>query len=284
MTTDLTCGQSRSGWVDADAGFAAIGGATLHYELSGAGPPLVLIHGFSLDHRMWDAQIDALVARCRVLRYDCRGFGRSSLPVEGQPYSHHEDLKALFEHLRIASAIVVGMSLGGGTAIDFALAYPEMTRGLILIDSTLAGFRWSEEFLGPIRACSATARVAGVEAARELWCRHPMFASAQRKPEVMAWLHEIVAGYSGWHWLHADPRQSLAPPAITRLRGLAAPTLAIVGERDITDFHAIARLVEEQVPNARRLVVPGVGHLANMEVPDTCTDAILGFLVECCPP
>jgi 3-oxoadipate enol-lactonase len=263
----------------AESGFAAVDGATLYYEVSSAGQPLVLIHGFSLDHRMWDPQLEAFAARYRVLRYDCRGFGRSSLPTDA-PYWHNEDLHSLLASLGIPSTIVVGMSLGGGTAIDFALAYPEMTCALVLIDSTLGGFRWSEEFLGPIRSCSATARTEGVEAARQGWYDHPMFASAQRHPDVMVRLRAIVADYSGWHWLHSDPRRSLDPPAITRLRGLGIPALALVGERDFADFHAIARLIEEQARNARRVVVPDAGHLANMEAPAACNEAILRFLAE----
>ena len=260
-----------------ESGFVSVNGSRLYYEWTGAGLPLVLVHGFSLDTRMWDGQIEAFAQCYRVLRYDCRGFGRSSLPTD-EPYWHHEDLRVLLAHLGIASAIVVGMSLGGGTAIDFALTYPEMTCALVLFDSTLGGFRWSEEFLGPISACSATARTDGIEAARQVWYAHPMFASAQRHPDVMARLRAIVSDYSGWHWLHSDPRRSADPPTITRLCDLAAPTLAIVGERDLADFRAIADLLASQGTNARRVVVPDVGHLANMEAPDACNEAISVFL------
>jgi pimeloyl-ACP methyl ester carboxylesterase len=97
---------------------------------------------------------------------------------------------------------------------------------------------------------------------------------------VVARLRAIVADYSGWHWLHSDPRRSLEPPAITRLAEIAAPTLAIVGQHDLADFHAIADLLATQAPAGRRVVLPGVGHLANMEAPDACNEVVLDFLAE----
>ena len=104
---------------------------------------LVLIHGFTLDHRMWDDHVEAFAPGHRVIRLDLRGFGRSSMPTD--PYSHVEDVKALLSYLEIRQAVVLGLSMGGGVALDFALAYPEYTRALILADSTWRGFSWSKQ-------------------------------------------------------------------------------------------------------------------------------------------
>jgi len=108
------------------AGFAEVNGTSLFYEVAGTGNTLVLIHGFGVDSRMWDDQFETLAQYYRVLRYDARGFGRSALPTSSG-YTHQTDLKALLEHLEIASANILGLSMGGGVAINFALAYPEMT-------------------------------------------------------------------------------------------------------------------------------------------------------------
>src|SRR5438046_7211282 len=113
------------------AGYADVNGTRLFYEIAGAGPPLALIHGFSLDTRMWDDQYAALSQRHRVLRYDARGFGRSSLPG-AERYSHAEDLLALLRYLEIEQTALLGFSLGGGIAISFALAYPAAVDALIV--------------------------------------------------------------------------------------------------------------------------------------------------------
>src|SRR5689334_19941744 len=119
--------------MDMLSGTAEVNHTRLYYEVAGSGPPLVLIHGFDLDTRMWDDQFEVFAQHYRVVRYDVRGFGKSARPTE--PYAHEEDLKALLDYLGIAQAHIVGMSMGGGIAIDFTLTYPEMTRTLILVDS-----------------------------------------------------------------------------------------------------------------------------------------------------
>jgi pimeloyl-ACP methyl ester carboxylesterase len=124
-------------------GFAELNGTRLYYEVAGSGAALAFVHGFSLDTRMWDDQFEAFAERYRVVRYDARGFGKSALPGS-EKYMHAADLKALLEQLGIDRASVVGLSMGGGIAIDFALTYPEATRALVLVDSTLGGFRSGE--------------------------------------------------------------------------------------------------------------------------------------------
>ena len=87
-------------------------GARLVYEVTGEGPAVVLIHGFGLDMRMWDPQIGPLAARCRVVRYDCRGFGASGPLDPAVPYTHAGDLLALLDHLNIGDAYHVVADAG----------------------------------------------------------------------------------------------------------------------------------------------------------------------------
>jgi pimeloyl-ACP methyl ester carboxylesterase len=119
-------------------GFAKINGAKLYYEVTGRGSPVALIHGFTLDRRMWDDQVAALALRHQVVRYDLRGFGRSSLPSNA--YSHVDDLQTLLNYLGIDRVALLGLSMGGAIALDFACAYPERLRAMLLADSTLRGF------------------------------------------------------------------------------------------------------------------------------------------------
>lgn len=157
-------------------GFAEVEGTRLYYETAGSGPPIVLLHGFTLDHSIWDGQMDAFAASHQVIRYDLRGFGQS--PPPSAPYAHVDDLKALLDYLGLARAAILGLSMGGGIAIDFALACPELTRTLIPVDSVLDGYRWSREGRATRRAAAALARGGDLDGARETWLADPFFAPA----------------------------------------------------------------------------------------------------------
>ena len=129
-----------------ESGFADVNDASIYYEIAGKGDPLVLVHGFTLDTRMWDDQLSEFSKRYRVIRYDARGFGKSSVPEEGKPYSHAKDLKGLLDRLNVRKASVIGLSMGGSIAINFALEYPDYVSSLIPVDAVLGGFRWSSDF------------------------------------------------------------------------------------------------------------------------------------------
>jgi 3-oxoadipate enol-lactonase len=262
--------------MDIQTGFADVNGTRLYYEVAGSGHPLVLIHGFSLDTRMWDAQFEVFAERYKVVRYDIRGYGKSAAPgTEG--YYHAEDLKELLEHLSIERAHIVGLSLGGAIAIEFAVAYPAMTSALVVVDSVLWGHDWSKESR---ERDGAVWSAGSVEAARRLWLGHPLFTSALANPSSAAQLTQIVNDYSGWHWENNDPGLLPDPLAAQRLHEIDAPTLIIIGEFDLPDFHAIVRTLQQQIPNASSVTLSGVGHMSNMEDPEGFNSAVLSFLDE----
>jgi pimeloyl-ACP methyl ester carboxylesterase len=254
------------------SGYAKVNGASLYYEIAGHGPALALLHGFSLDTRMWDAQFGPFAARNRVLRYDLRGFGRSGAP-SAEPYAPVEDLRALLDHLEIEQAAILGLSMGGGVAVDFALAYPQRTRALIPVDSTLSGYRWSIEW-------DLRAKEVGVTGARQRWLEHGLFAACREKPPAYDRLRQIVSGYSGWHWVNRDPGLPTDPPAIQRLEEIRAPTLVIAGERELPDFLEVARILARRIPGARLVLLPDAGHMANLEAPEAFNAAVIRFLDE----
>ncbi len=257
------------------SGLAEINRARLYYELAGAeaDEPVVFIHGFSLDSRMWDDQFEVFAKRYRVLRYDVRGFGRSSLPTT-EPYSQVDDLLALLNHFQLTRAHIIGLSMGGGLALDFALTHPAATRSLTLVDAALGGFAWSKDWGTP----GALARSAGVEAAKRAWLTGELFAPANEQPAVAARLEAMVRDYSGYHWLNQDPGRWADLPAERPLEQVRAPTLILVGERDVPDFHRIAETIAARAPNARQVTLPGVGHMCNMEAPQAFNEVVLNFL------
>ena len=257
--------------------FAEVNGTRLYYEIAGSGDALVFLHGFSLDRRMWDDQFAAFAEHYRVLRYDLRGFGKSDVPSE-QSYGHEVDLKHLLEYLNIERAHVVALSMGGQVAVEFALQYPEMVRSLVLVDSGLAGVAFSAEWDAVTGVLWEIGRTLGISAAIQAWFEHPLFKATRENPAAWALVAQIVGEYSGWAFVSHDPAVSPQPPAAERLHLIAAPTLVLVGERDVPDFQRVADLLAQGIPNARKAVLPGVGHMSNMEDPAGFNALVLDFL------
>ena len=260
-------------------GIANVNGTKLYYEIAGTGNAVVFIHGFTLDTRMWDDQFEYFAQQFQVIRYDVRGFGKSAVPTD-EPYSHAEDLKALLDHLEIKQPCLVGQSMGGGVAIDFTLTYPEYVNALVLIDTALSGFDGSAEGAARFALIWDEAGRGGIPAAKISWLTHPFFTLAPSRPAVAARLAQIVENYSGWHFVNESHEHNLNPPAAQRLGELTILTLAIVGQYDVPDFLKITDLIGQEVPQVRKIIIPNVGHMSNMDAPEEVNRAILQFFKE----
>lgn len=116
----------------------------INYEVRGEGDPIVLIHGFALDSRIWEKQVEELSKTNKVITYDLRGFGKSSLP--NGKYSHTEDLHELLKELNIQDPKIVGHSFGGEIAVEYALNYPNEVNNLVLISPSLRGVKVNSEW------------------------------------------------------------------------------------------------------------------------------------------
>lgn len=255
-----------------------VDGGRLRYEDVGSGPAVVLIHGFGLDMRMWDPQLPDLAAAFRVIRYDCRGFGSSGPLDPAVPYTHASDLVTLLDHLSIEQAALVGLSYGGQVALNTALLAPTRVRALVLLDSLLEGAPWDDESKAGLAMLRAQLSAGGVAAGREAWLAHPLFAAARQRPEVHAKLTAMVADYPGQHWLGLDPHLTDSRPSIDLLEQLTMPALVVAGERDVQGFLAMTDVLARRLPIAERVLIPGVGHMVNMEHPAAVNDLLLKFL------
>jgi pimeloyl-ACP methyl ester carboxylesterase len=261
---------------NAETGYVEVENGRLYYEVAGAGEPLVFVHGFTLDARMWDDQWDVFARDYRVVRYDARGFGRSTTATA--PYTHFEDMQAVVKHLGLERPHAAGLSMGGGIVIDYAINFPDELRSLTLIDSTLGGWtKWSEGFRATVQLNDVAERN-GLEAARAAWYAHPFFDPATEKDGVTARLQAIVDGFSGWHWLNQDVQRLQERAPAERVGEIDVPTLVIIGERDVPDFQRIADYLVETIPNARKAVIPDAGHMSNMECPELVNAALGEFL------
>jgi len=165
--------------------------------------------------------------------------------------------------------------MGGKAAINFSLAYPQRTKALVLADVAVDGYIFKEFLLGPI---SATAKSKGIDSANQQFLDNPVFATAKNNPLVYQKLKAMILSYSGWQWLHPNPVVSLNPPAIEQLSNIHVPTLIITGEKDNSDFQAIAALLYEQIHNSQKRAIGGAGHMCNMEAPAVFNAMVLNFL------
>jgi pimeloyl-ACP methyl ester carboxylesterase len=260
----------------------------MHYELRGDGHPLVLIHSGVSDLRFWDDQMEAFAEQHRVIRYDVRGHGKTPCPPGD--YSHHGDLKALLDHLGVGQTAVLGCSMGGGIAIDFALAYPGQVIALIPVASAVGGFDPEESDIAAKEERERLFSEMGVaydqgdfrSAAHLLarvWVDGPKRSPDQVDPEVRARAMEMMMGMFE---LPEDEgtEQPLDPPAASRLAEIDAPTLVMVGDYDDERILMSANYLAEGITGARKVVLPGLAHYPNMERPAEFNRIVLDFLAK----
>jgi len=263
------------------SGFAEVNGAQLYYEEAGNGHPLLLIHGGLVHGGMWDDQFEAFAQHFQVIRFDLRGFGRSSLPA-GE-YAFHRDVRGLLDTLNVGQAHIVGLSMGGKIAIDFTLAYPERVSALIPVSSALSGYQFSENTIRRIVEADdlleAGDIAAGVELENRLWVDGPARTPEMVDPAV----RERVRAMNTVNYQRAADQSielDLEPPAIDRLSEIDVPTRVVAGDQDVPDILAIAELLQRGIGGARLAIIPNTAHQLNMERPDEFNRIVLDFLAD----
>jgi 3-oxoadipate enol-lactonase len=260
---------ARSGYVDVDGG-------RLFYEELGEGRPVVLLHDGLLHRETWDAQFPVLAAQYRVVRYDRRGYGRST---EAQaPFSDVRDLDAVMTALRIEDAAVIGCSSGGQLAIDYTLAHPERVSALVLVGAIVSGMGFTEHFTtrgGRFHPTPATTLDEVIEYFSNVdpYSISPANHAAKERANAL-----LRANPQNLNWARGRFVEPLARPALHALGEIAVPTLILVGEYDIPDVHAHCGAIEAGIAGARRIVVSGAGHLVHMDQPEVFNELVLNFL------
>lgn len=241
----------------------------IKYKELGSDDPIVFIHGFGLDSRMWEPQIDCLKYDHKLITYDLRGFGESSVP--SCPYSHYEDLKAFLNYLDIKKTKIVGFSFGGEVAVDFTIANPSYVNSLVLIGSSLGGYVQSA-----VEETNFTNRFKGMDVKNikaELR-KHPAIKSIKSKPKIYELVLQMLDEYSCWHYLNEDPIINLVPPANTRLNEIKCPVQIILGGKDSRNQHEIADKLLSCISDSKLCIVRGAGHFVTLEKPDTACSLI----------
>ncbi len=257
-----------------------LNGTRLHVEVVGDddATAVVYLHGFSLDSRMWDGQVSAFAKHFRVVRYDLRGFGSSNVPDVDTVYRHSDDAIAVLDALDIDRAVIVGLSMGGAVALDVALAHPGRVQALVLAASILPGFE-TPGFDARVRPIWRAGRNEGVQTARQMWLENELFATSNDHPATRERLRAMVGDYSGWHWSNRDPGVWATADIRAELdRITTTSTLVVVGQRDIEEMRLAAEELHREIPNARLTVMPGLGHLPNMEDAAAFNASVIDFL------
>ena len=268
-------------------GFAELNGTTLYYEVAGEGHPLVLIHGGLVDHHLWDDQFAAFAQHYKVIRYDMRGFGQSGLVKVGDaPPSYRADLYALLKYLGIEKAYVLGLSMGGGLAIDFTLEYPKMVDALIPVAAGVSGLKAEDadsaeqQADNEIEAAFTSGDIPrAIELTLRFWTDGPKRTPEQTDPIV----REKVKAMTASNCARSDDEDApnsipLEPPAIARLGEISVPTLIIYGDADVRGIIKIADILHKGIPNAKVAVIPNTAHHLNMEQPAEFNRIVLDFL------
>jgi len=248
--------------------------AGIFYEVSGAGEPVVLIHAFSVDRRMWAPQIALLEKRFRVVRYDQRGHGKSDGP--SAPYAQHEDLRSVLDALGIDMATLIGLSAGATTATDFAIAYPNRVMRVVLASPGLSGYvpsaplTWTQPVFKAAGAGDATG-------AASLWADTPIMALRNDLSAAATVRDLVMSNTRIWTYM-ANPVQPLNPPAIKRLSEVKCPALVILGEQDLPHIKEVAGLLVNGIAGARLVTIPRAGHMVNLDARDAFNQAVESFL------
>jgi pimeloyl-ACP methyl ester carboxylesterase len=252
----------------------------LHVDAEGAGPAIALLHGFGGSARNFGPQARALRGRWRVLRWDARGHARSEAPADPSAYAPEafvEDVTRVLDAAGVRDAVVGGLSMGAGVALRFALAHPERTRALVLA-AFPPGAERAGTFAAVAREFADALESEGVDAAgaRFVWGAgsglDPKAAALVRKGFLEHTAHGLAATLRGL--LARQPSPRTLEPVLARL---GVPTLVIVGADDELSLEP-SRTVAAAIPGARLVIVPGAGHVVNLQAPAPFNAALTAFL------
>jgi 3-oxoadipate enol-lactonase len=268
--------------IQIETGYAEVNGTTLYYEVAGSGDAILLIHGNGGDRRHWDEQFEVFARDYRVVRFDVRGFGKSAMPVEGQPYRCDDDIKALLEFLGISKAHIAGLSMGCAFAVDFVISHPEMSRSLIAVGPWISGYQSESisELGSSMVEVFNVLEKEGKMPAFEAWMNAPHFRESFKDPTVYNRIMEIGKDFDFWKFTHKDPIRYLEPAAIEQLDKIKLPTLIVTGENDLKPCREMADHLEKTIPNSKKVDLMGAGHLMVLEKPEEFNKAVLDFLKE----
>lgn len=281
----ISCSTAKKTF-EPEIGYAEVNGAKLYYEVVGSGEPIVFVHGNFGDVRHWDFQMEAFPKNHKVLRYDVRGYGNSSLPDTVTTYRNCDDLRALMDFLKIEKAHICGLSMGSGIAIDFALAYPDRCLSLIPIGPWAGGWGGGQyssvatdsifTIFGEVYNLISSE---GPKAATDYWwAGNHEIKTTVVKPSTLDSLLKMGYEYSWWGFLNSSKQEGYSPPAVEVLNTINIPTLIVTADHDIKACKEVAALMHSQIQNSQLVSVQNAGHCMNMDNPQEFNRILFDFI------
>jgi len=257
-------------------GEVAVAGGTIPITMAGEGAPVILLHGWTLDHRMWTPQIAGLAGEHLLVMPDRRGCGRSTAPPDLAREA--EDVIAIADFLGFDRFALVGLSRGAVVALDTARRHGSRITGLAVSGAPLPALVEREEVID-LDHFRALVEAGDMAAFRAEWAAHPLMQT--RTPEARTLAAAMLADYDGRDLVFPTeapgfPREALAM--------LPMPVLAMTGEHDTPWRRACAAALAAAAPRASHALIPGAGHLANADNPAAFNAAVARFLRSCAPP
>lgn len=256
-----------------EAGIAQFDGARVAWWSEGEGPPLVLVHAGVADARMWEPLLPALTASHRVVRFDMRGFG-STRSAPGT-FAPARDLARLLEALEIERAHVVGASLGGLVSLELAATEPARVASLVLLAPALPDIEPSPRLLAFADAEEKAIAVGQIDDAVEI---NVLMWAGDSEAATRALVREMQRTAFELQLRERSESDELDPPVSERLSTILASTTIAIGDRDVSDFDAIAERLERELPDARLQRIADAGHLLALDQPEAVARVILRHL------
>jgi pimeloyl-ACP methyl ester carboxylesterase len=264
------------------SGYATINNARIYYEIAGKGTPFVMIHAGVADSRQWNNEFAHFAKNYQVVRYDMRGYGKSE-PADGE-FSHMRDLVSLLDNLEIHEPLILmGCSMGGGLAMDFALANPPKVKALIMVDAGPGGLVLDipapAKFSEVEKAFEAGDLDLVAEIETQIW-----FDGTGRNPnQVDPEMHKLVFEMDRLVLTHEAKQlgkrlPNTPTPAFEHLQDINMAVLIIIGAHDTPYMLAAADYMVEKIPHAQKVVIENAAHLPNMDHPHQFQAIVGGFL------
>lgn len=237
----------------------------IYVVVEGNGEPLLLLHGWPLDHRMFAPQLEALSGRFRLIVPDRRGFGRSDAPpgLDREP----GDLERLLDAAGYDDVHLLGMSQGGRIALRFATLFPDRVRSLLLQGAPVDGLDVDVPAHDrvPVTEYARLAKAGRLDEVRERWLAHPMMQLGDGHEHEARLLRAILADYTGRDLVDVDASEyAFEHDVLAAMSRFPRPALLLTGARETTSRRRHARALLEHMPDCREVVFPDSGHLCNL--------------------
>lgn len=264
------------------SGFVNINHAKIYYEVAGKGTPFVMIHAGVADSRQWNNEFAYFAQSYQVIRYDMRGYGKSE-PVDGE-FSHMSDLISVIDTIGIPDPIILmGCSMGGGLAMDFALTFPSRVKALIMVDSGPNGLDLDVPSPSKFAEAEKAFESGDLDLVAEIETQIWFDGIGRKSNQVNSNMRKLLYEMNRLALFHEAKElgkrlPNTETPAFNRLENLNIPVLIIVGSQDIPYILASADFMKEKIKFAKKIIIEDAAHLPNMDQPLEFRSEVENFL------